>query len=82
MLNIINFIQAAVQVVPTFAAEETLLYSSELKFYSNRVKMNKDFNTNIKGLRCQGNSSGWIRGLMMVSLMGVLMGQKLAEKSF
>ena len=39
MLNIINFIQAVDKVVPGFAAPETLLYSPELKFYSNRIKM-------------------------------------------
>ena len=80
MLNIINFIQAVDEVVPGFAAEETLLYSPELKFYSNRVKMDKDFNTNVDGLHCLGDSSGWTRGLMMASVMGVLMGQKLAEE--
>lgn len=79
MINIINFIQAVDQVVPGFASYETLLYSPELKFYSNRVKMDTDFNTNVKGLHCLGDSSGWTRGLMMASAMGTLMGRKLAE---
>ena len=39
MTNIINFIHAMDHVVPGFAGDETLLYSPELKFYSNRVKM-------------------------------------------
>ncbi len=77
MMNIINFIQAVDHVVPGFASTETLLYSPELKFYSNRVKMDKDLNTNVKGLHCLGDSSGWTRGLMMASVMGVLMGRKL-----
>ncbi len=77
MMNIINFIKAVDHVVPGFASIETLLYSPELKFYSNRVKMDKDFNTNIKGLFCLGDSSGWTRGLMMASVMGVLMGRRL-----
>ena len=77
MLNIINFIQAVDHVVPGFASEETLLYSPELKFYSNRIKMDEHFNTNIKGLHCLGDSSGWTRGLMMASAMGVLMGRQL-----
>lgn len=77
MTNIIQFIQAVDHVVPGFAATETLLYSPELKFYSNRVKMNDEFDTNIKGLYCLGDSSGWTRGLMMASVMGVLMGRKL-----
>lgn len=77
MLNIINFIQSVDHVVPGFASTETLLYSPELKFYSNRVKMDSEFRTNIRGLHCLGDSSGWTRGLMMASVMGVLMGRKL-----
>lgn len=77
MMNIINFIQALDHVVPGFASTETLLYSPELKFYSNRVKMDENFNTSIEGLHCLGDSSGWTRGLMMASCMGVLMGRKL-----
>jgi len=80
MINIINFIQAVDQVVPGFASYETLLYSPELKFYSNRVKMDTDFNTSVAGLHCLGDSSGWTRGLMMASVMGTLMGRKLRER--
>ena len=80
MINIINFIQAVDQVVPGFASYETLLYSPELKFYSNRVKMDTDFNTSVSGLHCLGDSSGWTRGLMMASVMGTLMGRKLAQQ--
>ena len=80
MVNIINFIHAVDQVVPGFASEETLLYSPELKFYSNRVKMDENFNTNVKGLHCLGDSSGWTRGLMMASVMGVLMGRRIASE--
>lgn len=80
MINIINFIQALDEVVPGFASAETLLYSPELKFYSNRVKMDENLNTNIRGLHCLGDSSGWTRGLMMSSMMGVLMGQKLLAR--
>ena len=76
--NIINFIKAMDEVVPGFAAYETLLYSPELKFYSNRIAMDADLNTNVPGLHCLGDSSGWTRGLMMASAMGVLMGRKLA----
>ncbi|MBR5410332.1 MAG: FAD-dependent oxidoreductase [Clostridia bacterium] len=80
MVNILAFIQAMDQVVPGFASYETLLYSPELKFYSNRIKMDEKLNTNVRGLYCLGDSSGWTRGLMMASVMGVLMGRLLAEK--
>ncbi len=77
MTNILNFIQAADTVVPGFAAPETLLYSPELKFYSNKIKLDEDLDTNVEGLHCLGDSTGWTRGLMMASVMGVLMARKL-----
>ena len=80
MTNIIEFIKMLDKVVPGFASTETLLYSPELKFYSNKVNMDENLNTNIKGLHCLGDSSGWTRGLMMASVMGVLMGRKLLDK--
>lgn len=79
MTNILNFMIAVDEVVPGFAAEETLLYSPELKFYSNRVKMDERFSTSVSGLHCLGDSSGWTRGLMMSSVMGYLMGKVLVE---
>ena len=79
MTNIIAFIQMLDQVVPGFASDETLLYSPELKFYSNRVKMDENLVTNVEGLHCLGDSCGWTRGLMMASVMGVLMGRKIAQ---
>ena len=77
MVNILGFIEAVDHVVPGFASSETLLYSPELKFYSNRVKMDSELSTSVKGLYCLGDSSGWTRGLMMASVMGVHMGRRL-----
>lgn len=80
MTNIIHFMQAMDEVVPGFAGAETLLYSPELKFYSNRIRMDSRLHTNIRGLHCLGDSSGWTRGLMMASVMGVIMGQQLVKE--
>lgn len=71
MISIINFIKQLDEVVPGFASDETLLYSPELKFYSNKVEMNKYLKTSVDNLYCLGDSSGWTRGLMMASVMGV-----------
>ncbi len=79
MTNIINFIKAVDCVVPGFAGFETLLYSPELKFYSNKIKMDTNLNTSIEGLHCLGDSSGWTRGLMMASVMGVLMARNICN---
>ena len=77
MISILSFIDQVDKVVPGFASDETLLYGPEIKFYSNRISMDKDLNTSIKNLHCLGDSSGWTRGLMMASVMGVIMGRRL-----
>lgn len=79
MTNIIEFIFMLDKVVPGIANKETLLYAPELKFYSNRVSMDKNLKTNIKNLYCLGDSSGWTRGLMMASVMGVYMANILTD---
>lgn len=79
MISILNFIKEVDEVVPGFAGNETLLYSPEIKFYSNKIKMDERFNTSVKNLHCLGDSSGWTRGLMMSSVMGVLMATYILE---
>lgn len=79
MLNILNFIQSLNTVVPGFASRETLLYGPEVKFYSNKINIDENFETNIKGLHSLGDSSGWTRGLMMASVMGVMMARKISR---
>jgi len=79
MTCILNFIEQVDKVVPGFASDETLLYAPELKFYSNRVKMDEHLNTNVKNLYCLGDASGWTRGLMMASAMGVYMARELLK---
>ena len=77
MTNIIEFIFMLDKVVPGIANKETLLYAPELKFYSNKVTLDKNLNTSMKNLYCLGDASGWTRGLMMASVMGVYMANKL-----
>lgn len=79
MTDIINFIKALDQVVPGFASKETLLYSPELKFYSNKIEMDEKLHTNVPHLFCLGDASGWTRGLMMASVMGLKAAESLLD---
>lgn len=67
-------------VVPGFVSYETLLCSPKWKFCFNRVKTDADLNTNIRRLHCPGDSSGWTRGRMTASVMGVLMGREIIRQ--
>ena len=78
MMNIIGFIEMVDQVVPGFASYETLLYAPEIKFYSNRVKIDEKFDARREEPALSAAiPAGWTRGLMMASVMGVLMGREL-----
>lgn len=80
MTDILEFIKEMDKVVEGFANPENLLYGPEIKFYSNRVKINKEFETSVKGLYSIGDGGGLTRGLMMASCSGVYLGKILAEK--
>ena len=66
--------------MPGFVSYETLLCSPERKFCSNRVKTDADLNTNIRHFHCLGDFSGWTRGRMTASIMGVLMGREIIRQ--
>ena len=80
MTDILNFIKSMDKVVEGFANPENLLYAPEVKFYSNEVVLNKDFETNIKGLYSIGDGGGLTTGLMMASVSGVKLARILEKK--
>ena len=77
MVSILEFIRAVDKVVEGFAHPDNLLYAPEIKFYSNKVVVDKNFETNIKGLYSIGDGGGMTRGLMMASCSGVQMARNL-----
>ena len=79
MTDILEFIRAMDKVVEGFANPENLLYAPEIKFYSNRVTIDKNFETSIKGLYSIGDGGGMTRGLMMASASGVQMARNLEK---
>ena len=80
MTNILEFIKALDNVVPGFASADNLLYSPEIKFYSNELVIDKNFETSVKGLYSIGDAGGLTRGLMQASVSGVYLANVLNEK--
>ena len=80
MISILEFISQVDKIFPGFGGSETLLYAPEIKFYSNRIVMDDKLTTTVKNLYCLGDSSGWTRGLMMSSVMGVHLANTLTQK--
>ncbi|MSS42332.1 FAD-dependent oxidoreductase [Anaerosalibacter bizertensis] len=77
--DIDEMIIALDHVAPGLASDETLLYGVEVKFYSNKVIANDNFETNIKNLYVGGDGAGITRGLMQASVNGVLLGRQFSK---
>lgn len=71
MVDIEEMLLALDKVTPGIASDETLLYGVEVKFYSNKVVVNRDFETSIRGLRAIGDGASVTRGLQQASANGI-----------
>ncbi len=77
MTNILEFIRKMDKVVEGFAHPDNLLYGPEIKFYSNELVVDKNFQTSIENLYSIGDGGGLTTGLMMASCSGVQMARIL-----
>ena len=80
MTDILQFIRKMDKIVEGFANPENLLYAPEIKFYSNKVVIDKNFETSVKGVYSIGDGGGMTRGLMMASASGVQMARNIINK--
>lgn len=80
MVDILEFIKAMDKVIPGFAHPDNLLYAAEIKFYSNQLIIDNNFETSINGLYSIGDGGGLTRGLIMASASGVQMARILQDR--
>ena len=80
MKDISEMLIALDKVTPGIASDETLLYGVEVKFYSNKVVVNKDFETSISGLRAVGDGASVTRGLQQASANGLSVAESILKK--
>jgi uncharacterized FAD-dependent dehydrogenase len=67
-------------VIPGVASHSTLLYAPEIKFSANRIKSNKDLETNIENLFVAGDGAGLSRGLITAAATGVIAARGILKK--
>lgn len=80
MLDIAEMIEALDKVTPGIASDETLLYGVEVKFYSNKVVVDKDFETSVRGLRAVGDGASVTRGLQQASANGLSVARSILKR--
>ena len=82
MVDIKEMLLALDKVTPGIASDETLLYGVEVKFYSNKVVVNTDFETSISGLRAIGDGASVTRGLQQASANGISVARSILKKHY
>jgi uncharacterized protein len=80
MLSLVEMINALDKVTPGIAAEHTLFYGVEAKFYSARPKLSEQFETEINGLFCGGDGAGITRGLAQAGAAGVWIARAVMDR--
>ena len=79
MVDLEEMIFALDKVTPGIASDETLLYGVEVKFYSNKVVVDKEFETSVGGLYAIGDGAGITRGLQQASANGLYVADCILE---
>lgn len=81
MKSIIEMLFALDKIAPGTASRYTLLYGIEVKFYSARVKLTNELETEgVKNLFAIGDGAGVTRGLIQASASGVYVAQTICER--
>lgn len=80
MLDIKEMLLALDKVTPGIASDETLLYGVEVKFYSNKVVVTRDFETSVQGLRAIGDGASVTRGLQQASANGLSVARSILAR--
>jgi len=80
MKSLIEMTEALDHVTPGIAAEHTLFYGVEAKFYSARPEINDKFETRIKGLFVGGDGAGITRGLAQAGASGVWVATEILNR--
>ncbi len=62
------------------AADATLIYAPEIKFYDTRYRVRAGMETELPGFYVAGDASGHSRGIVFAAVTGILAAQSVREK--
>ena len=78
--DILEMIHALDEVAPGVASRHTLLYGVEVKFYSNRLQLTTELETQVENLFACGDGAGITRGLVQASASGLAAAQAVLQR--
>jgi len=81
MADIVEGLETLDKVIPGIAADSTLLYAPEIKFYAMKIRVNSRLETSIPHLFAAGDGTGLSRDIINASATGMLAGRGIAAKA-
>ncbi|MEK7842215.1 MAG: NAD(P)/FAD-dependent oxidoreductase [Deltaproteobacteria bacterium] len=79
--DILEMLEALDKIAPGIYSASTLLYGIEVKFYSMRLKLTKDLETEVKNLFAAGDGAGITRGIIHAAVSGVVAAREIIKRT-
>ncbi|MBW2015283.1 MAG: FAD-dependent oxidoreductase [Deltaproteobacteria bacterium] len=80
LVDILEMLQALEKIAPGVYSRHTLLYGVEVKFYSNRIRVTPEMETQVRNLFAVGDGAGITRGLLQASVSGILAAKAISRR--
>lgn len=78
--GIMEMLSAMDKLAPGVASRHTLLYGTEVKFYSSRLALSQHLESQITNMFAAGDGAGVTRGLIQASASGVLVAREILSR--
>ncbi len=80
VVNLLEMLHTMDKIAPGVASRHTLLYGVEVKFYSSRLKLTPELETEVSNLFAAGDGAGVTRGLVQASASGLVVAQAILNR--
>ena len=79
VINLLEAIKRLNILYPGLYSPQTILYAPEIKYYSLKVKTDKNLQTSVEGIFVAGDGAGLSRGLNIAAATGVIAGRAILQ---
>ena len=80
LTGIVEMLQAMDKLAPGVASPHTLLYGTEVKFYSSRPQLSPALESEVSNLFAIGDGAGISRGLIQASASGIVAAREILKR--
>ncbi|RJS85869.1 NAD(P)/FAD-dependent oxidoreductase [Candidatus Bathyarchaeota archaeon] len=80
LTDIREMLEAMDKIAPGIYSRHTLLYGTEVKFYSSRLELSSCLETKIRNLFTIGDGAGVTRGLVQASASGIIAAREIIKR--